>query len=164
MTDVTMPEPTADQATETSKDQKDVSVETASAEQIEILKGDEDAEDLDEEEQVEEEEPFVSIFEILDAPRELPEPIDLTLEHVKQIQHELGIITLCWPDVQNPEFERRVTFPESYVRNNEKEKLLLLYAENFRRQFSRHFPKRKPLYLASPNEVGLVVSTHIIIC
>lgn len=112
----------------------------------------------EEEAQIEEEEKFVSIFEILDAPRELPEPIELTLDHVKQIQSELGIIILCWPDIKNAHFEGRVNFPEEYTKNTEKEKFLLLYTENFRRQFVDKFPHRKPLLLAAPNEVGLMVS------
>lgn len=106
----------------------------------------------------EEQEPFISIFETLDAPRELPPPIDLTQDLVKQIQNELGIITLCWPDVEKPSFEKRASFPESYIKNSDKEKLLLLYTENFRRQFARLHPHRKPLLLACPNEVGMVVS------
>ncbi|KAK5648480.1 hypothetical protein RI129_003372 [Pyrocoelia pectoralis] len=102
------------------------------------------------------EEKFISIFEILDAPRILPEPINLTLDHVKQIQSELGIITLCWPDVEKPNFENRIHFPKRYVHNSDKEKLLLLYTENFRRQFDNLYPHRKPLLLACPNEVGVM--------
>ncbi|KAF5283910.1 hypothetical protein FQA39_LY04730 [Lamprigera yunnana] len=99
---------------------------------------------------------FVSIFEILDAPRNLPQSVPLTIDHVKQIQSELGLITLCWPDIEDPSFENRVTFPESYIKNSNKEKLLLLYSENFRRQFDHQYPSRKPFLLACPNEVGLM--------
>ncbi|XP_075223925.1 coiled-coil domain-containing protein lost boys [Lycorma delicatula] len=55
-------------------------------------------------------------------------------------------------------------YPESYKRNTSKEKLLLLYAENFRRQFTTKYKQRKPLYLAVENECGLqkFVSTTII--
>lgn len=115
-----------------------------------------DGEEIEEEEE-EEKEPFISIFDILDAPRDLPEPVDLTVEILKQINTELGIITLCWPVLNEVEFENRRAFPRSYLENNDKEKLLLLYAENFRRQFQYRFPTRKPLFLASDNECGLQV-------
>lgn len=119
----------------------------------------EDEELMGEEE--EEKEPFISIFEILDAPRNLPEPIELTTDILKEINTELGIITLCWPVLKDVEFENRTAFPRSYLENNEKEKLLLLYAENFRRQFQHRFPDRKQLFLASDNECGLQVRYHL---
>lgn len=108
-------------------------------------------------EEEEEKEAFISIFDILDAPRDLPEPAELTVEILKQIDTELGIITLCWPELQDVVFENRRNFPKSYLENNDKEKLLLLYAENFRRQFQYRYPTRKPLLLASDNECGLQV-------
>lgn len=108
-------------------------------------------------EQEEEKEPFVSIFEILDAPRFLPEPVEITTSILKEINTELGIITLCWPVLKDVEFENRTAFPKSYLENTDKEKLLLLYAENFRRQFQHKFPDRKQLFLASDNSCGLQV-------
>ncbi|XP_045466856.1 dynein regulatory complex subunit 7 isoform X1 [Harmonia axyridis] len=96
--------------------------------------------------------PFVSIFDILDAPRILPEPVDLTYEHLKQVEGELGLIKLCWPEATNPEFEDRLHFPETYTKNSEKEKMLLFTAENFRREFRYKFPNRKQLFLACNNE------------
>lgn len=109
------------------------------------------------EDESEEEEKKQTIFDILDAPRELPPPEKLSMGHLKQIQNELAILKLCWPVIKDPMFENRVNFPESYLRNSDKEKLLLLYAENFRKQYQRLFPNRKPLFLASDNEVGLQV-------
>lgn len=125
----------------------------------ELLGEGEEIEAIGEEEEVEEEEKeqFVSIFDILDAPRELLDPVELTTEILKQINIELGIITLCWPQLKDVRFEDRVSFPRSYLINNDKEKLLLLYAENFRRQFQHQFPDRKQLFLASDNECGLQV-------
>lgn len=114
----------------------------------------------------EEEEIPISVFERLDAPRELLPPVDITFAHLKQIRDELGIITLCWPEIKDPKFEGRVKFPPSYLRNSNKEKLLLLWAENFRRQFVHKYPNRKPLFLAADNECGQKVSyllVHIII-
>lgn len=113
------------------------------------------------EEIIEEEQPPISIFDILDAPRDLPEPIDLTLDHLKQIKDELGIITLCWPEIKDPMFEDRTNFPNSYLSNSNKEKLLLLYAENFRRQFLFKYQHRKPLFLAADNECGMKVKNQL---
>ncbi|KAJ8968661.1 hypothetical protein NQ314_002184 [Rhamnusium bicolor] len=104
----------------------------------------------------EKEKPF-SYFDLLDAPRILPEPIDLTLDHLKEITYELGLIKLCWPEITDPVFEDRTNFPSSYLKNSDKEKLVLLYAENFRRQFCFKYPNRKPLFLASENECGMQV-------
>ncbi|KAK9884102.1 hypothetical protein WA026_005042 [Henosepilachna vigintioctopunctata] len=109
-----------------------------------------------EQEQFEEEDDdyptFISIFDILDAPRILPDPVDLTEEHLKQVEDELGLIKLCWPEAKSPEFEDRVHFPDSYRKNTEKEKLLLFTAENFRREFRFRYPNRKQLFLACDNE------------
>lgn len=108
----------------------------------------------------EEEEPFISVFDILDAPKELPEPVDLSLQHLKQIANELGLIKLCWPDIKDVCFEFRTNFPESYLKNTNKEKLLLFYAENFRKQFHHIHPHRKPLFLAADNECRQQVSYY----
>ncbi|CAG9764882.1 unnamed protein product [Ceutorhynchus assimilis] len=107
------------------------------------------------------EEPLLSYIQMLDAPRELGEPIDITIDYLKQISDELGLIKLCWPDLSNVTFEDRSNFPESYLKNSNKEKLLLLYAENFRRQFCYKYPDRKPLFLACDNECGMQVRTTI---
>ncbi|XP_008199980.1 dynein regulatory complex subunit 7 [Tribolium castaneum] len=106
-------------------------------------------------EEVEEEEIKYHYIEILDAPRELLPPVELTLKDLSHIANELGLIKLCWPEIEHPEFENRVNFPESYLANSNKEKLLLLYTENFRRQFSYKYPHRKQLFLASNNECGM---------
>lgn len=117
--------------------------------------------DMDEEEG-EGEKPF-SYFDFLDRPRILPEPCDLTLEHLKQISYELGLIKLCWPEIMHPTFEDRINFPESYLKNSDKEKLLLLYTENFRQQFCHRHPHRKPLFLACENECGMQVGFKIVL-
>ncbi|KAH1000809.1 hypothetical protein HUJ04_013094 [Dendroctonus ponderosae] len=101
--------------------------------------------------------PF-SYIEMLDKPRELQEPMDITADYLKVIAQELGLIKLCWPELTDVTFEDRTNFPDSYLKNSRKEKLLLLYAENFRRQFCCKFPNRKPLFLACDNECGLQVS------
>uniref|UniRef100_A0A8D8Y671 Dynein regulatory complex subunit 7 n=1 Tax=Cacopsylla melanoneura TaxID=428564 RepID=A0A8D8Y671_9HEMI len=47
------------------------------------------------------------------------------------------------------------TYPESYRKNTNKEKLLVWYCENFRRQYTMCFPERRPLVLALENECGV---------
>ncbi|GLH07723.1 Coiled-coil domain-containing protein 135 [Gryllus bimaculatus] len=79
-------------------------------------------------------------------------PRKITPKLLKNIANELGLIHLCWP-LQAPEDAKK--FPPSYYENNSKEKLILLYAENFRQQFHFIFPDRKPLLLAADNECGL---------
>ena len=49
-------------------------------------------------------------------------------------------------------------YPESYKENTNKEKLVLAYAENFRRQYVHLFRDRKPLFLNPLNECGIEVS------
>lgn len=107
----------------------------------------------------EEEEPF-SYIKMLDVQRELQDPLDITLKDLKQISDELGLIKLCWPELSEVNFEDRTNFPDTYLKNSNKEKLLLLYAENFRRQFCYKYPERKPLLLACDNECGMQVSEH----
>jgi hypothetical protein len=77
-----------------------------------------------------------------------PEPI--TLEKLKELNNEFGIIYTCFPENRDkPEFSH---LPESYYTLRPKEKLLLLFAENFRRQFKELYPSRRPLVLAVENE------------
>ena len=51
-------------------------------------------------------------------------------------------------------------FQTSYKENSSKEKLVLAYAENFRRQYVHLYRDRKPLFLNPMNEVF----TEVIIC
>lgn len=88
--------------------------------------------------------------------KDIKEP--LTLESLDNVIYELGIVNLCWSEIKEPVFERRSSFPKSYYTHTEKEKLLLAYAESFRRQFLHQFPFRRPLLLQAPNECGLQVS------
>ncbi|KAG6462863.1 hypothetical protein O3G_MSEX013506 [Manduca sexta] len=79
----------------------------------------------------------------------------LTLRSLRNAIYELGVVNLCWPQITDPVFETRTCFPKSYYTNSSKERLLLAYAENFRRQFHFHYNGRKPLLLQAPNECGL---------
>ncbi|KAI8424862.1 hypothetical protein MSG28_006784 [Choristoneura fumiferana] len=89
------------------------------------------------------------IFTLIDV----KEP--LTIPSLKNAIYELGVINLCWPKITEPVFETRTCFPVSYYTNSTKERLLLAYAENFRRQFNFHYKFRRPLLLQAPNECGL---------
>lgn len=59
-----------------------------------------------------------------------------------------------------PEYQQ---YPQSYYTLSPKEKLLLVFAENFRRQYKELYPSRQPLVLAVENEcqVQKFVSTTI---
>ena len=81
----------------------------------------------------------------------------LTIESLDNAIYELGVINLCWPEIDEPVFETRTCFPKSYYTNTNKERLLLAYAENFRRQFLFHYQAKRPLFLQAPNECGLQV-------
>lgn len=93
------------------------------------------------------------IFSLL----EVKEP--LTIASLNNAIYELGVVNLCWPEITEPVFETRTSFPKSYYTNSTKERLLLAYAENFRRQYNFHYKYkfRKPLLLQVPNECGLQV-------
>lgn len=79
----------------------------------------------------------------------------LTIESLNNAIYELGVINLCWPEINEPVFETRTCFPKSYYTNTNKERLLLAYAENFRRQFLFHYQAKRPLFMQAPNECGL---------
>lgn len=107
----------------------------------------------------EEEKPKTNVEPTEVEPYEPPEPI--TLEKIKALNNEFGIIYTCFPENRNkPEFSH---LPESYYSLCPKEKLLLLFAENFRRQFKELYQSRRPLVLAVENEcqVQKFVSTTI---
>jgi hypothetical protein len=89
-------------------------------------------------------------------------PEEITLEKLEKLKSEFGTIYTCFPekDLKNSEFGH---LPVSYFSLSAKEKLLLLFAENFRRQFKEIYPSRRPLVLAVENEceVQKFVSTTI---
>lgn len=59
--------------------------------------------------------------------------------------------------------EKYHQYPNSYYTFSARERLLLIFAENFRRRFIHSYPERKPLVLAVPNECDIqkFVSTSI---
>lgn len=94
--------------------------------------------------------------------RENAEP--LNVETLKNVIYELGIIPLCWPVITDPHFENRTCLPESYYKNNDKERILLAFAENFRQQYIWKYPTRRPLIFEAPNDCGLQVIPIVNLC
>lgn len=84
-------------------------------------------------------------------------PVDITEDTLKQIERELCLVRLCWPRVEL-EDPYLAQLPESYRTNSDKEKLLMWYAENFRKQYHTIYKDRKPLLLVCDNECGVQVS------
>ncbi|XP_055851877.1 coiled-coil domain-containing protein lobo [Episyrphus balteatus] len=65
-----------------------------------------------------------------------------------------GRIDLAYPE--HLEFKSSSEcYPRSYYTLSGKERLLLLFAENFRRQFNSSYPNRRPLLLATKNECNV---------
>lgn len=89
--------------------------------------------------------------------RESAGPIEITAAILKEIQQELCLIQLSWPEIVYTDDTDKILLPESYWMNNDKEKLLLWYAENFRKQYHTVYQDRKPLLLARDNEYGIQV-------
>ncbi|CRK88935.1 CLUMA_CG002657, isoform A [Clunio marinus] len=106
------------------------------------------------EEETKEEKPVESEVEVYNP----PEPI--TIDKLRNVNREFGVIYTCFPENRDEKFSHH---PESYFTLSSKEKLLLLFAENFRRQFKEHYASRRPLVLAVENEcqVQKFVSTTI---
>ncbi|KAG5310295.1 DRC7 protein, partial [Acromyrmex insinuator] len=68
------------------------------------------------------------------------------VEILQQLQRELCLIKLCWPDVSIMTEDLYVqSLPNTYHCVNDKERLLLWYAENFRRKFVSTSIKRSTL-------------------
>lgn len=105
------------------------------------------------------EKPKAVIVEPEVEPATPPEPI--TLDKLKDINAKSGMIYTCFPEARdNPDY---LHLPESYFTLSPKEKLVLVFAENFRRQYKELFPTRRPLVLVVENEchVQKFVSTTI---
>lgn len=110
---------------------------------------------------VESSRPRFSLFSVLEAaqaPPEIEEDGVLTNKKLEEMVEDIGMIYTSFPENPNPEFEGRTHFPKSYHTLSPKEKLMLLFAENFRRQFKVRYPDRKGLLLAPKNECGVQVS------
>jgi len=85
--------------------------------------------------------------------QKIEKPYVRTVQTLRQVQRELCLIKLCWPDVSIVTEDPYVrSLPDSYRCVSDKERLLLWYAENFRRQFHAKYTNRRPLLLACENE------------
>ena len=78
-------------------------------------------------------------------------------EEAEALKQELAKIKVYPPttDIKINEEYDPADFPESYKHNTTKEKLVLSYAENFRRQYVHLYRDRKPLFLNPINECSL---------
>lgn len=89
----------------------------------------------------------------------------VTPEAVGRAAQRNGIIQTSFPEQPDDDhrFDDIGPFAESYRTLNAQERLLLLFAENFRQQYSQRCPTRRPLVLAPANECGVqkFVSTSI---
>lgn len=87
------------------------------------------------------------------------ESISNTENEISSIKN-VGQISLAFVD---GEPNKNSEFPSTYYTFSAKERLLLIFTENFRRQFIHDFPNRKPLIFVVPNECGIqkFVSTTI---
>lgn len=82
-------------------------------------------------------------------------PID---EDMDNCSINIGIIDTSFPENENYEFEGITEFPKSYFTLTPKERLMLLFLENVRRQMQMLYPKRSPPIMAIPNECGVQVN------
>ncbi|XP_046750685.1 dynein regulatory complex subunit 7-like [Diprion similis] len=90
-------------------------------------------------------------------------PFEISAGILKQIRQELCLIQLSWPpEIKCIDIDENF-LPSSYNNNSDKEKLLLWYTENFRKQYHTIYANRKPLLFARDNECGIhkFVSTTI---
>lgn len=94
-----------------------------------------------------------------DSERIIPFPHkQVTNANLKNIRNRLGIIQLSFTAIDPKGFVNN--YPTQYFTWTEKEKLLLVFAENFRRKFSELYPWRQPIILAPKNECGIQVGDH----
>ena len=71
---------------------------------------------------------------------------------------QVGRIDLSFPESTEEFKDSDQCYPPSYYTLSPKERLILLYAENFRHQFVINNCKRRPLVLALPNECNVQVN------
>lgn len=107
--------------------------------------------------------PVTEMVKALSIVETEPEEPKLSAETIRRATDRIGRIQISFPEFPDSTFEGRSDFPLSYRTLSSKERLLLLFAENFRQQYSMKFRHRKPLVLAVCNECGVqkFVSTSI---
>uniref|UniRef100_A0A1B0GJC5 Uncharacterized protein n=1 Tax=Lutzomyia longipalpis TaxID=7200 RepID=A0A1B0GJC5_LUTLO len=87
----------------------------------------------------------------------------MTNDQLMEVKKQIGIIDVSFPEAKDPKFEEFTDFPPSYTTLSAKEKVILMFAENFRQQYNEKYIDRMPLILALKNECGVqkFVSTTI---
>lgn len=101
--------------------------------------------------------------EVIVEDEQLPEvdppyvPAPIKIEDIDHAAEMIGVVHTNFPENKNPEFEGITNFPQRYYTISGKEKLLLLFAENFRRQQITKYPKRKPPVMVLKNECNVQV-------
>lgn len=82
------------------------------------------------------------------------------LENVLDSKNDVGRISLEFIDADATQYNE---YPDTYYTFSARERLLLIFTENFRRQFIIAYPERKQLVLAISNECGIqkFVSTTV---
>lgn len=90
---------------------------------------------------------------------EMCEEEDIIEEQWSEIESPLdvGRIDISFTETANEFANSPQCYPPSYYTLSPKERMLLLYAENFRKQFATLYPGRRPLVLALPNECNIQV-------
>ncbi|XP_037942626.1 coiled-coil domain-containing protein lobo-like [Teleopsis dalmanni] len=94
-------------------------------------------------------------LEWLDNEEEEEEETVLKLYEPSEPSVNIGRIDLSFPETTQEFANTEECYLPSYYTHSSKERLILLYAENFRRQFCFLFPKRRPLVLAPYNECNI---------
>uniref|UniRef100_A0A1A9W7D8 Probable deoxycytidylate deaminase n=1 Tax=Glossina brevipalpis TaxID=37001 RepID=A0A1A9W7D8_9MUSC len=64
----------------------------------------------------------------------------------------IGRIDMAFPETTEEFADSELCYPPSYYTLSPKERLILLYVENFRHQYIINNPNRRPLVMALPNE------------
>ncbi|XP_075155784.1 coiled-coil domain-containing protein lost boys [Haematobia irritans] len=68
---------------------------------------------------------------------------------------DIGRIDISFPEAASDFTESQLCYPPSYYSLSPKERLILLYAENFRHQFATKNRNSRPLVLTLPNECNV---------
>lgn len=107
------------------------------------------------------EDPESDVESATNALKPIPFPYkEVTNENLMNVRNRLGIIDLSFSGVDKDLFVGK--YPEKYFTWTEKEQLLLVFAESFRKKFNEKYNYRKPLLLAPKNECGIQVSADVI--
>uniref|UniRef100_A0A0K8VKB0 Dynein regulatory complex subunit 7 n=1 Tax=Bactrocera latifrons TaxID=174628 RepID=A0A0K8VKB0_BACLA len=101
--------------------------------------------------------PEEALDEVLLGVEEMYEEENAAKEKYSEIESSLAVghIDLTFTETANEFANSPQCYPPSYYTLSPKERILLLYAENFRKQFVTLYPDRRPLVLALANECNI---------